>query len=62
MLYMNEEIKTVFYPEAMDSFRCARKVIDLVRAKVYPIGRAVGSFKCNKSRFQVCLKINETEQ
>ena len=46
----------------MVSFRSARKVSSyLVRAKVYPLERTVGSFKCKKSRCQVCLNVNETD-
>ena len=46
----------------MVSFRIARKVIGyLVRARVYPFERTVDSFKCNKSRFQVCLNVTEAD-
>ena len=52
----------MFYPGPMVSFRSARKVSSyLVRAKVYPLERTVGSFKCKKSRCQVCLNVNETD-
>ena len=51
ILYMGEKVKKVFYPGAMVSFRSARKVSSyLVRAKLYPLERTVGSFKCKKSR------------
>ena len=33
----------------------------LVRFKVYPLERKVGSAKCNGKRCQVCLNINETD-
>ena len=47
ILYMDEEVKKVFYPGSMVSFRSGRKVSSyLVRAKVYPLERKVGSFKC----------------
>ena len=62
ILYMDEEVKKVFYPGPMVSFRSARKVSSyLVRAKVYPLERTVGSFKCKKSRCQVCLNVNEAD-
>ena len=62
MLCMDEEVKKVFYPGPMVSFRSARKVSSyLVRAKVYPLAGTVGSFKCKKSRCQVCLIVNETD-
>ena len=60
--YMDEEVKKLFYPGAMVPFRSARKVSSyLVRAKVYLLQRTVGSFKCKKSRCQVCLNVNETD-
>ena len=59
---MDEEVKKVFYPGPMVSFPRARKVSSyLIRAKVYLLERTVGSFKCKKSRCQVCLNVNETE-
>ena len=33
----------------------------LVRSKVYPLERKVGSGKCNGKCCQVCLNINETD-
>ena len=62
ILCMDEEVKKVFYPGPMVSFRSARKVSSyLVRAKVYHLERTVGSFKCKKSRCQVCLDVNGTD-
>ena len=47
LLYVNEQAKNVFTPGPMISFRSARKLSSyLVRAKLYPIERTVGSFKC----------------
>ena len=41
---MNEEAKNIFTPGPMISFRNARKLSSyLVRAKLYPIERTVGS-------------------
>ena len=52
---MNEEVKNVFNPGPMISFRGARKLNSyLVRAKLYPLERSVGSFKCRNRRCQVC--------
>ena len=57
---MDVEVKKVFHPGPMVSFRSAREVSSyLVRAKMYPLKRTVGSFKCKKSRCQVCLNVNE---
>ena len=59
---MNKECKRVFTPEPMVSFRGTRKIISyLVRAKLYPLGRTVGSKKCRKSRCDVCLNVEETD-
>ena len=47
LLYMNEEVKNLFPPGPMVSFRGARKLSSyLVRAKLYPLQRKVGSKKC----------------
>ena len=44
---MDVEVKKVFHPGPMVSFRSAREVSSyLVRAKMYPLKRTVGSFKC----------------
>ena len=58
---MNEEVKNVFNPGPMISFRGARKLSSyLVRAKLYPFERSVGSFKCRNRRCQVCDNVTET--
>ena len=45
----------------MVSFRGARKLNSyLVRAKLYPLERSVGSFKCNGKRCQVCMNVTES--
>ena len=46
---MNEELKYVFTPGPMVSFRTARKISSyLVRAKLYPVEKSVGSFNCKE--------------
>ena len=46
----------------MVSFRSARKLSSyLVRAKLYPLKRKVGSFECKGKRCQTCLNVNETD-
>ena len=51
----------VFSPMPMVSFRGARKFkCYLVRAKLYPLEKVVGSTKRDKSRCQVCNNISET--
>ena len=61
LLYMNNEVKKVFAPKPMVSFRSARKMSSyLVRAKLYPEERTKGSYKCGSKRCEVCLNVNET--
>ena len=62
LLYMNQEVKNVFSPGPIVSYRSARKISSyLVRAKLYRLERKVGSEKCGKSRCEVCLNIQETD-
>ena len=62
LLHMNDEVKKVFSPKTLISFRSARKLSSyIVRAKLYPIERTVGSFKCTKKRCEVCEKIHITD-
>ena len=59
--YMNQELKNVFTSGPVVSNRSARKISSyLVRTKLYPLERKVGSEKCGKSRCDVCLNIQET--
>ena len=58
-VYMNDEVKKVFSPKPMISFRSARKLSSyLVRAKLYPTEITAGSFKCTKKRCEVCKTVN----
>ena len=58
---MNYEVNRVFTPKPMVSFRSSRKISSyLVRAKLYPVERIVGSFKCGSKRCEVCKYITET--
>ena len=57
---MNEETKRVFSPGPMVSFRSPHKISSyLVRAKLYPLDRVVGSMKCDKKKCEVCMNISE---
>ena len=61
MLYMDQETKNVLTPGPMATFCSAHKVSSyLVRAKLYPIERIVGSHKWKSKRCEVCLNIQET--
>ena len=45
----------------MISFHSARKLRNyLVRAKMYPIEKIVGSRNCSSKRCEVCINVNET--
>ena len=58
ILYLNKEVKKIFTPDPIVSFRGARKLGSyLVRAKLYPLKKSVGSFKYNGKRCQVCLNV-----
>ena len=62
ILYMNEDIKSVFTPAPMISFRSARKLNSyLVRAKLYPLERTVDSVQCKEKRCQTCHNVKEIE-
>ena len=57
-LYADNEVKNLFSLRSMVSFRYARKLSSyLVRAKVFPLERKVGSCTCGKKR---CLNVSET--
>ena len=59
---MNEEVKKVFQPGLMVSFRTSKNLSSyLVRARLYPIERKIRSCKCDGSRCQVCLDISGME-
>ena len=60
-LNVDQKVKEVFSSQPMVSFRRARKLSSyLVRAKLYPLERRVGSYKCRCDRCQVCRSITET--
>ena len=62
LLYMNEELKHLFTPAPMVSFRSSRTISGyLVRTKLYPIERSVGSFNYKRPRCQICTYVNEME-
>ena len=62
LLYMNEEVKNLFLPGLMISFRGAGKLSSyLVRAKLYPLHCKVGSKKCAKNCCEVCDYVTDTD-
>ena len=61
LLYIDNEVKRVFTPKSMISFRSERKLSSyFVRAKLPPTERTVGSCKCGGKPCEVCININET--
>ena len=62
LLNIDEKVKEVFSSQPMVSFLSARKLGSyLVRAKLCPLERRVGSYKCRCNRCQVCRSIKETD-
>ena len=56
---MDKEVKKVFTPKPMISFRSARKLSNyLLRPKIYPIDRNVRSKNCNIKRCEVSKNVN----
>ena len=62
LLHMDQEVKRTFTPQPMVSYQSARKLSNhLIRAKLYPIERKVGSCKCKGKRCEVCKNVLETD-
>ena len=61
-LYSDNEVQRVFSPAPIVSYRSARKIKNyIVRSKLYPIERKVGSSRCGNSRCEVCTSIQVTD-
>ena len=61
LLYIDQEPQRVFTPGPMITSRSARKLRSyLVRAKLYPLERTIGSCKCYGKRCEVCDNVTET--
>ena len=59
---MDKEVKKVFPVGHIFNFKSTRKLTSyLLRAKLYPLQRTVGSFKCNKPRCEVCINVIEAD-
>ena len=62
LLYADEDVKRVFSPALFVSFKSTRNLKNcLVRSKIYPLERKVGSEKCKSKRCLVCLNVSETD-
>ena len=61
LLYMDQETQRIFTPGLMITSRSVRKLSRyLVRAKLYPLERTVGSCKYNGKRCIVCDNVTKT--
>ena len=61
LLYADEEIKKVFSPAPFVSFRSTRNLKSyLIRSKIYPLEREVGSEKGKSKRCLVCLNVSKS--
>ena len=55
---MDAEVKQAFTLGLMVSYRSSKKLSSyLVRAKLYPIDRIVGSKGCGKKQCEVCVNM-----
>ena len=62
LLYLEEQVKKLFLPAPFVSLRSTRNLKSyLVKSKIYPLERKVGSEKCKSKRCLVCLNISETD-
>ena len=58
---MDKEVKNVFTPKSIISFRFARKLSNyLVRTKMYHIEKTVGSKNFGSKHFELCVNVNDT--
>ena len=63
LLYMKDEVEDSFIPRPMVSFRTSPKRNSyLVRAKIYPLERTIGSTKCSKKRCEVCENVQNSDR
>ena len=61
LLNAEEEIKKVFSPDSIVSFRSTKNLESyLVMSKIYPLERKGASKKCKSKCCLVCLNISET--
>ena len=58
---MNDKVKKVFSLKPVSSRSTNELSNCLVRAKLYPIERTVGSFKCTKKHCEVCETVSITD-
>ena len=61
ILYLGPRGKEIFTPPPFVSFRNGYNLKNhLVRAKIYPLVRVTGSFKCGQPRCQTCDNVKNT--
>ena len=60
LLYMDQETQNAFTPGPRMTFLSARKLSSyLIRARIYPLERTVGSCKYFGKRYEVCDNVTE---
>ena len=60
--YSDSEVRRLFSSAPIVCYRSTRKIKDyLIRSKLYPIERKVGSSRCGNLRCQVCTSIQVTD-
>ena len=59
---MNQEVKRTFNPQSMVSYQSAGKLCRyLVKTKLFPIERKIGSCKCISKWCEGCINVLETD-
>ena len=62
LFYADELVRKVFSPAPFASFKSTRNLKSyLVRSKIYPLERKVGSEKCKSKCCLACLNVSETD-
>ena len=62
ILHSDAEVRTVYMPSPFFAYRSVRNFKSfLVRSKVYPLERTVGSSEFGSKRCHVCLNVSKTD-
>ena len=59
--YLEEIVAKKLSKAKFNFFKKVKPKEIILRTKIYPIDRSVGSFKCGKKRCEVCKNVNKTE-
>ena len=62
LLYLEEQVKKLFLPAPFVSLRSTRNLKSyLVKSKIYPVERKVGSEKCKSKCCLVCFNVSKMD-